>query len=255
MDLAPVLPEESDKKGNTLLHIMVNHAHREEANDVCKKWAKDLTKLEILKKMAATYNSSGYTPLLWLLNRVTSCSDHSVKHVLNFLDFLVNTLKSDVTAIDREVKCGQSVVHLAVNVSYAEQAFKIILPMHPPMEVLNYQLQTPLTYAITNGKEMAAKALLNNGADINVQMTKMNSLLLLHAVSPNKSFHLVPLMIDKGANIHETNIHTKNSILHYVCRKPHLPFAVESVRKLVEKKINIDAVNKVRQFVNVFSFL
>lgn len=244
-ELTPVLPEEPNKEGNTLLHTMVNQANRKEANEICKKWATDSTKLEILKRMAGTYNLSGYTPLLWLLNRVTNSSHDHLKSVLAFLDFLVNTLKSDVAAIDREVKCRQSVVHLAVNVNYAEEAFKIILPMRPPMEVLNYHLQTPLTYAIANGKEMAAKALLNNGADVNVQMKNMNSLLLLNAVSQNKSFHLIPLMIEKGANIHEINRHTKNSILHYVCRKPHLPFAVESVRKLVEKKINIDAVNKV----------
>lgn len=245
-DLSSVLPEEPNKQGNTLLHIMVAQAHGEGVTEICKKWAKDLVMLEMLRRMAVTYNRSGYTPLLWLLHRcATVAHDHFVKNIIEFMDFLVNTLNSDVAAIDRVEKSGQSLVHLATHVNYVEEAFKIILPMRPPLEALNYYLQTPLTFAIANGKEMAAKVLLNNGADINVKMRDMNSLLLLHAVSQNKSFHLIPLMIEKGADIHEINKHTKNSILHYVCRKPHLPFAVESVRKLVEKQINIDAVNKV----------
>ncbi len=245
-DLSSVLPEEPNNEGNNLLHLMMNQAHTEDLIEFCKRLATD--KMELLKKMAEAYNNCGYTPLLWLLDRVKSATRNgSVKNVVRFLKFLVQTLKSDVEAIDREEKSGQSVTHLATSVSYAEEAWKIILPMRPKLEVVNYGLQTPLTYAIVKNSETAAAVLLQNGANVNVQMRNMNSLLLLHSVSQNKSFHLVPLMIDSGANIHEVNKHTKNSILHYVCRKPHLPFAVESVRKLVEKKINVDAVNKVKQ--------
>lgn len=249
-DLSAVLPEEPNDEGNTLLHIMVDQAHNEEATRFCKRWATDSSKVEILKKMAGTFNKSGYTPLLWLLHKYAQVAhDNLVQNVIGFIDFLVQTLKSDLGAIDRARKSGQSVAHLAANVSYAEEAFKIILPMRPYLEVVNYCLQTPLTYAIVNSKEMAAAVLLNNGADVNVKMTNMNSLLLLHSVSQNKSFHLIPLMIDRGANIHEVNRHTKNTILHYVCRKPHLPFSIESLRKLVEKKIDLDAVNKVKMFI------
>lgn len=245
-DLSSVIPEEPNKEGNTILHAMVNQAHNKEAIQFCKIWVKDSTNVDILKRMAGTYNKCGYTPLLWLLHRVPHATDGSkVISIIAFIDFLVNTLESDVDAIDREKKSGQSVIHLATTVSYSEEALKIILPMRPHLEVVNYALQTPLTYAIVKGKEKAAAVLINNGADVNVKMTNMNSLLLLHAVSQNISFHLVPLMIDRGANIHEVNRHTRNSILHYVCRKPHLPFAIESLKKLIEMKIDIDAINKV----------
>lgn len=244
--MSPVLPEEPNEAGNTLLHIMSNQAHNEEVTRFCEKWAKDSSKMDILKRMAGTFNKSGYTPLLWLLHRVSNVTHkNSVKNVVGFMDFLVNTLNSDVEAIDRAKKSAQTVTHLACNVSYAEEALKIILLKRPQLEVVNYGLQTPLTYAIANGKEMAAAVLLKHGADVNVKMTNMNSLLLLHSVSQNKSFHLIPLMIDSGANIHEVNRHTKNSVLHYVCRKPHLPFATESLRKLIERKIDLNAVNKV----------
>lgn len=252
-DFTTLLPEEPDDKGNTLLHIMVNQAHNEEVTRFCRRWATDPSKLEILKRMAVTFNKRGYTPLLWLLHKVPNVvHEQHVKNVIDFMDVLV-TFKSDVAAIDRVKKSGQSVTHLATNVSYAQEALQMILPMQPQLEVLNYSLQTPLTYAIVNSKEMAAAVLLMYGANVNVTMPKMNSLLLLHSVSQNKSFHLIPLMIDWGANIHEVNRHTKNTILHYVCRKPHLPFAIESLRKLVEKNIDLDAVNKVKMFIPIVS--
>ncbi|KAJ6648044.1 Poly [ADP-ribose] polymerase tankyrase [Pseudolycoriella hygida] len=242
-DLSSVLPDEvPNMQGNTLLHIMATQAHNEGTTRFCKRLVP--SQLQILKKIAKKFNESGFTPLLWTLHRVSHVDNQSVKNVIGFIDFLINTLKSDVKEIVRQEKSGQSVTHLATSVSYAEEALKIILPMKPHLEALNYNLQTPLTYAVVKSNEMAAACLLINGADVNVKMAKMNSLLLLHAVSQNRSFHLVSLMIDSGANIHEVNIHTKNTILHYVCRKPHLPFAVESLRKLIEKKINIDAVNK-----------
>ncbi|KAG4073918.1 hypothetical protein HA402_014123 [Bradysia odoriphaga] len=241
-DLSSVLPEEPNIELDNMLHLMADQAHSEDLIKFCKRLAKDTSKMVMLKRMAVAYNKSGYTPLLWLLHRVTH--HQSATNIIDFLGFLVHMLDSDVAAIDREKKSGQSVIHLATSVSYAEEALKVILMKGPQLEVVNYNLQTPLTYAIVKGNEMAAAVLLNHGADVNVRMPKMNSLLLLHAVTQNKSFHLIPLMIDRGANIHEVNKHTKNSVLHYVCRKPHLPFAVESLRKLVEKNIDLDAVNK-----------
>lgn len=242
--MSPVLPEEPNADGDNLLHLMADHAHSEDLVEFCKKLANDASKVEMLKRMAAAYNDKGYTPLLWLLHRITH--HQPATNIIEFIGFLVHMLDSDVSAIDRKEKSGQTVIHYATNVVYAKTALNVILMKRPYLEVVNYDSQTPLTHAIVKSNEMAAAVLLNHGADVNVKMPKMNSLLLLHAVTQNKSFHLVPLMIERGANIHEVNWHTKNSILHYVCRKPHLPFAVESLRKLVEKNIDLDAVNKVK---------
>lgn len=211
----------------------------------CGRLVVDPVKKEALRNMAVEYNKHGQTPLLLLLAKVTSVRSSQVNNVVEFIKFLVHTLSADVAAVDRKEKSGESVLHLACSVSYAVEALNVILPMRPPLEVVNFQRQTPLTYAIVKGYESAAAVLLQNGADVNVKMPKMNSLMLLHTVSQKSSFHLVPLMMDVGADIHQVNPFTKNSTLHYVCRKPHLPFALETVRKLVEQKCNVDAVNKV----------
>jgi hypothetical protein len=255
-----------DKEGNTIVHQFVAHAmeslHTVVANARQKSVAGYLQEMldtgaadeslqhqSALKEMAAASNKSGLRPLHAFLTLYSGqYSAEQTERLFEMLTILVEKLESDINAPVVSVNSAadlEFVVHMTARCRTPEFV-RLVLSHFPLLDQLDGQQRTALAVAVAEGNTEAARQLVKAGADCKYRFEKEANLSLLawEALNNKRSFDLIPLLVEKGADIKETVDESRNTALHLVASRASQKGALEALNALINAGADVNAVNK-----------
>ncbi|CAL8148360.1 unnamed protein product [Orchesella dallaii] len=240
------IPFEQDDFHYTFLHYLVMYCMESDANfGVYKKCVTGTAGFTALSEMAKSFNKGGLTPLHLLLSTHGTISDTEKKSkFLQMVETFLGKLGSNINAVLKD-KSERTALHLAISTNNALEILNILLKYKPNLDPLDKVGQTPLVTSILNGSQSVADKLIAAGANAKLKIESEHGvgLMLFAAMKETKSFFLIPKLLSKGTDPHEIHPKTKNSLLHYIARKPALPHAPEAVNALLTEGVNPNLVN------------
>ncbi|RWS14015.1 Poly(ADP-ribose) polymerase pme-5-like protein [Dinothrombium tinctorium] len=236
-----------NEDGNTILHLIVTHILQDGASEFLRVLSKEPSAITVLKEMAKIYNVEGKTPLLIALFRFRYLAKEEFSEKRKFIDFircLVDLLESDVDAfVQNEESDKDSCLHVAAKYCSSE-VLAILINKTSKIDVLNANQKTPLTEALLNKNEEAAKFLINSGSNINFKSVNDGDKSLLLIAASSQKASLVPILLKKGANVKEVDKESLNTALHFVVLSPHKKDAFHAVEALIANGADVNARNK-----------
>lgn len=248
---------DTDTEGDTILHMLVNHANTEINSQGLKQsvaqfvrylYESSETVKTVFRQMSAIENKAGLRPVHQFLKSYSGhySGSETEESLLDFLRFLTETLESDINTpiVSQKAEDMEYVIHLAANCK-TKSFVKTILSMRPELEQLNGKNRTPLTIAIITKNIDISKLLIESGADVKfVSKQDSNlSLLLLEAINNKKTFELIPLLVNNGANVKDFESKSGNTALHYIASRAEQSGALAAIEALVRAGADVNAKN------------
>lgn len=145
-------------------------------------------------------DEQGWTALL-------SAAESGQKEIVELL------ISSGADPLLADKTCGCVPMRLAAGRGYMDIA-KILIDHYPNVDVMEYDGDTALVWAASYGHEELVRFLLDKGADINKGNTFEKFTPLIGAVmtgpgesNDDKAYHMVTLLIHKGANVNAGDDH------------------------------------------------
>ena len=251
------LTAQTNSDGNSILHLFVSHANKqitvESRKTSVAKFVRDLYETDeslktIFREMSAIDNKSGLKPIHMFLQTYSGqYSGEDEQNLLDFLRFLIETLKSDINSaiVCEKPENIEYVIHLTSKcktISFVE----LVLSKKPLLEQLDGNKRTALASAIIKRNIEVSKLLIESGADVKFksETDSNHSLLLLEAINNSQTFELIPLLVIKGALVNDSDPKTGNTPLHFIASRAQQKGSLSAIEALVKRGADVNAVNR-----------